>query len=87
MSVKLPDEFYEEIADLYRHNGMQGASIFIAGLYDAPVSTVNRWVKEARRRGVLEPFAHRECTACGRPHTAESLRFDQDRRARWSRGA
>jgi hypothetical protein len=87
MRPKRPDEFYEQIADLYRHNGMQGSNAFVGGLYGVPLTTAARWIKEARRRGILEDFTSRECTACGRPHTAESLRFDQDRRARWSRGA
>lgn len=53
------DEFYEELADRYGvaarwHRGPAGV---LAEANGVPVTTVHRWVKEARRRGLLPPGA------------------------------
>jgi hypothetical protein len=52
-----PDEFYVRLAAVY--GSLSGASgspaVKIAKRKGVPVSTVHRWVKEARRRGFLPP--------------------------------
>jgi hypothetical protein len=64
MADRHPDMFYVSVADAYaelidtsRHPAQD-----IATLTDAPITTVNRWVREARRRGLLPP-----ASAPGRP--------------------
>ena len=56
-----PDEFYSEVADLYRRyaetTGKPTAWVAFAG--NVPHSTAARWVREARRRGHLEPAPKR----------------------------
>ena len=56
-----PDEFYAEVADFYRRyasaTSKPTASIAFAG--NVPHSTAARWVREARRRGHLEPAPKR----------------------------
>ncbi len=52
-----PDVFYERVARAYSWLAEQGnrpASV-LAEVNEVPVSTVHRWVKEARRRGLLGP--------------------------------
>lgn len=54
------DEFYSEVAGLYRrytHTGKPTSWIAFAGM--VPHSTAARWVREARRRGHLEPAPKR----------------------------
>lgn len=52
-----PDDFYRRVGDHYvwwsDHGGRPAAAI--AGQVDKPVSTVHRWVREARKRGYLPP--------------------------------
>ncbi|HKE74552.1 MAG TPA: hypothetical protein VKB57_13105 [Acidimicrobiales bacterium] len=52
-----PDEFYDAVAVVYRR--LAAAShrpvAELAGANDVPVTTAQRWVKEARRRGLLAP--------------------------------
>ncbi len=52
-----PDAFYDAVAAVYRQ--LASASprpvAEIAGANDVPVTTAQRWVKEARRRGLLAP--------------------------------
>ena len=52
-----PDAFYDAVASVYRH--LAGTSSRpvgdIAAANDVPVTTAQRWVKEARRRGLLPP--------------------------------
>jgi hypothetical protein len=52
-----PDSFYGAVAAIYRK--LAAASprpvVEIAGANDVPVTTAQRWVKEARRRGLLAP--------------------------------
>jgi hypothetical protein len=52
-----PDAFYDAIASTYRH--LAGVSprpvVDIAEANGVPVTTAQRWVKEARRRGLLSP--------------------------------
>jgi hypothetical protein len=52
-----PDEFYATVASTYRHL-ITASSRPVAELADAnevPRTTAHRWVKEARRRGLLPP--------------------------------
>jgi hypothetical protein len=52
-----PDAFYDFVATAYRH--LAGTSSRpvgeLADANDVPVTTAQRWVKEARRRGLLAP--------------------------------
>jgi hypothetical protein len=52
-----PDRFYADIAgeylDLARSSRRPAADL--AGQHQVPVTTVHRWIKEARRRGHLSP--------------------------------
>lgn len=52
-----PDRFYEDIAteylDLARSSRRPAADL--ADEHEVPVTTVHRWIKEARRRGHLAP--------------------------------
>ena len=52
-----PDEFYKQVAEL--HSEVSGVSsqpaVEIARANGVPTSTVYRWLKEARRRGILAP--------------------------------
>jgi hypothetical protein len=52
-----PDAFYEAIAGAYRRLAAISARPVgeIAEANDVPVTTAQRWVKEARRRGFLAP--------------------------------
>jgi hypothetical protein len=52
-----PDAFYRRVADHY-HWHASGSSRPVADMAEAakvPVTTVHRWVREARRRGFLPP--------------------------------
>jgi hypothetical protein len=54
---RYPNAFYERLAAMYRTlsaSGMPPAPN-IAAANNVPVTTVHRWVAEARRRGVLGP--------------------------------
>lgn len=56
-----PDEFYEQVAERFlwlTERGRKPAVELAAANPDVPVTTVHRWVKEARRRGIL-PAARR----------------------------
>jgi transposase-like protein len=51
-----PDDFYERVAQAYVtevSRGSRGPAAAIAEANGVPVTTVHRWVKEARRRGLL----------------------------------
>jgi hypothetical protein len=52
-----PDSFYERVAVAYRAYVRMGVppAQRIAADSDAPVTTVHRWIREARRRGLLSP--------------------------------
>ncbi len=52
-----PDLFYERVARAYSWLAEQGnrPATELAEVNDVPVSTVHRWVKEARHRGLLGP--------------------------------
>lgn len=54
---KKPDRFYQRVADLYLRASTQSGrpAEDIAEANGLPVSTVHRWVKEARRREILFP--------------------------------
>jgi len=49
------DEFYARVAELFSYRAVVSSSpaLDIAAANHVPVSTVHRWVKEARRRGLL----------------------------------
>ena len=52
-----PDAFYRAVADAYRvrASASRSPAAEIAEGLGVPVTTVHRWVKEARRRGFLHP--------------------------------
>jgi hypothetical protein len=52
-----PDGFYARVADAYREYAphTRAAAAAIAREADVPVTTVHRWIGEARRRGFLPP--------------------------------
>jgi len=52
-----PDAFYEAVASIYRHLSATSSRPVgdLAEANDVPVTTAQRWVKEARRRGLLAP--------------------------------
>jgi hypothetical protein len=52
-----PDAFYRAVAGAYRHLAAVTPRPVaeLAGANDVPVTTAQRWVKEARRRGLLAP--------------------------------
>jgi len=52
-----PDDFYARVADAYAWLASRGASPArdLAEKNGVPVTTVHRWVKEARARGLLPP--------------------------------
>ena len=52
-----PDSFYEQVAKIYSHlaRGSNRPAVEMAEVNGVPVTTVHRWVKEARRRGFLPP--------------------------------
>ena len=54
---KRPDSFYREVASLFSIAAASGSrpAERIAKANRVPPSTVHRWVKEARRRGVMSP--------------------------------
>jgi hypothetical protein len=49
------DDFYRQVAEAYSAAALidRGPAVAIAQASDVPVTTVHRWVKEARRRGFL----------------------------------
>lgn len=53
--ARYPDSFYEKVAEQYLAAAAASArpAAELAERSDVPVSTVHRWVKEARRRGLL----------------------------------
>lgn len=52
-----PDAFYTAVASAYRHLAAATSRPVaeLAAANDVPVTTAQRWVKEARRRGLLAP--------------------------------
>ncbi|MDQ6853363.1 MAG: hypothetical protein M3046_06675 [Actinomycetota bacterium] len=54
---KRPDEFYAEVAAAFSMAAATGSkpAVRIARANRQPVSTVHRWIKEARRRGLMTP--------------------------------
>jgi hypothetical protein len=56
--TKRPDSFYRRVAELYSAlsaSGTHRPAQMIAEANDVPVTTVRRWIKEARARNVLAP--------------------------------
>jgi hypothetical protein len=53
--ARKPDEFYEGVAALFLRYASEtsGPAQRVAEQYGVPVTTVHRWVREARRRGLL----------------------------------
>ena len=92
---KKPDSFYEQLAARWTwltitrpRGGRHRPASELAEANGVPVSTVHRWVKEARRRGILGPgsrTAGHPCRMCGQPMTAEAIEFDRRRVGRWAR--
>jgi hypothetical protein len=60
-SAKKPDKFYGDVAEAFAWLGLlySNPAQELAKANDVPVTTVHRWVREARRRGLLAP-ARRE---------------------------
>jgi hypothetical protein len=56
-TVPYPDDFYRAVADAYRFLALRSPrpAVELADANGVPPSTTRRWVKEARRRGVLAP--------------------------------
>lgn len=54
---KRPDSFYREVADAYSElaGSVRNPAAQLAEANDVPTSTVYRWLKEARARGILAP--------------------------------
>lgn len=54
---RYPDSFYQRVGELYSYLEATegGAASSLADANDVPVTTIHRWVKEARRRGFLPP--------------------------------
>ena len=52
-----PDAFYATVASTYRHlvSATHKPVVELADANDVPRTTAHRWVKEARRRGMLPP--------------------------------
>jgi hypothetical protein len=52
-----PDWFYERLAVAYSNLALRSnrPAVLLAERNEVPVTTVHRWVKEARRRGFLPP--------------------------------
>lgn len=52
-----PDAFYDAVASVYRHLAATSARpvVELAAANDVPPTTAQRWVKEARKRGLLAP--------------------------------
>jgi hypothetical protein len=52
-----PDAFYDAVASTYRHLAATSSRPVadLADANDVPLTTAQRWVKEARRRGLLAP--------------------------------
>jgi len=57
---KRPDSFYQQVAERFLWLTEKGRkpAVELAEANGVPVTTVHRWVKEARRRGIL-PAVHR----------------------------
>ena len=62
----LGDDHYRRIAELRTGLGYRYAQE-IADMYGRPIGTVHRWVNEARRRGLLDPWENQTCRTCHRP--------------------
>jgi hypothetical protein len=71
-SGKRPDEFYRAVAQAYSWlaGRERRPAKELAAINDVPASTVHRWVKEARRRGLLGPG--RRLVVGGTPGSAEA---------------
>jgi hypothetical protein len=54
---RYPDGFYDDVAAAYRRavSRRKAPAQMIAEANDVPVTTVHRWIREARRRGSLAP--------------------------------
>ncbi len=51
----VPDDFYKEIADAYARIGGPRPAIELSTLMSVEKERVHSWIKEARRRGLMEP--------------------------------
>jgi len=57
MTRPYPDAFFERVADVYRRltKSKLAPAVAIAAANSVPRTTAHRWIREARRRKVLEP--------------------------------
>jgi len=52
------DDHYAAVADVYREavsENVGAVARYVASTWNVPLTTANRWLKEARRRGLLAP--------------------------------
>jgi DNA invertase Pin-like site-specific DNA recombinase len=65
-ATKKPNDFYRRVAQIFselQRQGIKGPANEVAAANEVPVSTVHRWLKEARRRGLLGPGQREKETA------------------------
>jgi hypothetical protein len=67
-----PDKFYVDVAEAFAYLVVTSSrpATDLAEANDVPVTTVHRWVREARRRGVLPPASRPKRHARDRPASA-----------------
>lgn len=55
--ARKPDEFYMQVAEVFAEvaRTSKQPAVDLAAANEVPVTTVHRWVKEARRRGLMAP--------------------------------
>ncbi len=55
-----PDAFYARVTDAYRYlvDNRQAPAPALAEANNVPVTTVHRWVREARKRGIMNAASH-----------------------------
>lgn len=86
-SRRKPDDFYARVADAYAFfaGRSQSPARDLAAKNGVPVTTVHRWVKEARARGLLPPASGRG--SGGRASSAPDPAISRpDGRASWAIG-
>lgn len=66
--TRRPDTFYRDVAlavGVALSRGSREAAAIIARANDVPTTTVYRWIREARKRGVMAPSGHGPRTRAG----------------------
>lgn len=87
---KRPDSFYEQVAARWTILTITRPTArpahVLAEANDVPVTTVHRWIKEARRRGILGPGQRgsgHPCRLCGQPMDDATLTRYRTRHRKW----